>query len=335
MFVEFRTPISPVSSFRSAYRAACTVVVLCLSFTNSANAQFIDGVSIAGVSTELAGFGRFAEDTIDGSGFDEVALTHTTLADNMWLSNGLFAAPNDPLPATPGVDPNPFIIFNLDGVYDLSALSVWNYNESVPDGRTLSDRGAQDVRISAGLTVNSLVPLENGNNGDFVFAQATETDDYAGETFDLTGISTVDAVQVVRFDFFTNHGSAEGFIGLSEVRFTGTDLGFEGDLDLGGEVDLNDFQPISDNIFQTVDTRAEGDLTGDGFVDFFDFREWKDVVDATNPALAAGGHVRQPYWRARAEQRSAPGCRWNGSRLARQTWSWTPFVNRWLQPLRL
>lgn len=270
MIVEFRTPFS---SFRLA---ACAVVVACLTLTNSASAQFIEDVSVVDFSTQLGGFGRLAIQTVNGTGFDENAVTHGTNPNEMWLNNGLFAGPNDPLPATPGVDPNPFIVFDLGSVYDLSALDVWNYNEA----GGLSTRGSNLVKISAGLTVNSLVDLDNGNNGEFNFAQANESSAYAGETFDLNGVTAVDQARIVRIDIYSNHGDENEFIGLSEVRFTGVDLGFTGDTNLSGGVDLADFQPISDNIFQTVNTRAEGDLNGDGVVDFFDYRQWKDVVDA-------------------------------------------------------
>ncbi|MEM9659918.1 MAG: hypothetical protein AAF961_16260 [Planctomycetota bacterium] len=254
-----------------------------------ASAQFIEGVGIAEFSSELTSFDRVAAKTIDGSGFDEVTGLHSADPVNMWLNTGIFTEPNDPLPLTPGVDPNPFIAFDLGAVYDLSTISVWNYNEiPPPDGRILSTRGANEVRISAGLTLGSTVPLDNGADGDFTFAEAPGADDYAGEEFNLSGFSAAEGVRFVRIDFFSNHLGDNDFVGLSEVRFTGDAAPLlDGDVNVDGVVDLLDFEPILTNVFQNVATRGEGDLNGDGVVDFTDYREWKDVIDATNPGLAA------------------------------------------------
>ncbi|MEO0530024.1 MAG: hypothetical protein AAF266_05520 [Planctomycetota bacterium] len=49
-----------------------------------------------------------------------------------------------------------------------------------------------------------------------------------------------------------------------------------GDVDLDGDVDIDDFAVIRDNFLTNVNTRAEGDLNGDDRVDFADFQQ---VVD--------------------------------------------------------
>ncbi|MEM9185101.1 MAG: LamG-like jellyroll fold domain-containing protein [Planctomycetota bacterium] len=60
-----------------------------------------------------------------------------------------------------------------------------------------------------------------------------------------------------------------------------------GDVDGDGVVDIDDFDIIRNNFFDTVATRGEGDLTGDGLVDFADFRTWKDSVPPPVGATAA------------------------------------------------
>jgi len=50
---------------------------------------------------------------------------------------------------------------------------------------------------------------------------------------------------------------------------------FPGDVDLDGDVDIDDFDIILANFNTSVDSVVLGDLTGDGFVDTFDFALWK------------------------------------------------------------
>jgi hypothetical protein len=58
----------------------------------------------------------------------------------MWLSHGTFRTPNDELPAT--------ITFDLEGNYDLSSMTVWNYNEV-----NLTGRGANNVEVLVASSV--------------------------------------------------------------------------------------------------------------------------------------------------------------------------------------
>jgi hypothetical protein len=48
-----------------------------------------------------------------------------------------------------------------------------------------------------------------------------------------------------------------------------------GDVTGEGTVDLDDFNIIKTNLFNTGMARNQGDLTGNGLVDFADFRQWK------------------------------------------------------------
>jgi arabinan endo-1,5-alpha-L-arabinosidase len=48
-----------------------------------------------------------------------------------------------------------------------------------------------------------------------------------------------------------------------------------GDVNLDGTVDINDFNVISDHLFQSDNNWVDGDLNNDGIVDYNDFRIWK------------------------------------------------------------
>jgi hypothetical protein len=171
----------------------------------------ISGVSINSVSSGLVGnFDRTAVHMIDGSGFDQGTGFHTNAPDGfMWLSNGVFAAPNDPLPA--------FVVFDLGANYNMDSIKVWNYNET--RAAALTGRGANSVNISVSASLlGSFTSL-----GDFTFTQATgsETTDF-GQTFNIASLVAADNTRLIRFDINSNHGGDNQFAGLSEVRFNGT-----------------------------------------------------------------------------------------------------------------
>jgi hypothetical protein len=179
--------------------------------------QNIEGVTIEDVSSELLGnFDRGAIRVLDGSGFDEALGTHTVTPDGtagggMWLNNGTFAAPNDP--NAPGA----IITFDLEANYALGSLTVWNYNETArPD---LVNRGANEVEI--------LIAASEGGEftsiGDFVFevAPGLEFENF-GQIIDLSSFPEAGDARLVRFNIKSNHGGDNNFVGLSEVRFTGT-----------------------------------------------------------------------------------------------------------------
>jgi hypothetical protein len=192
----------------------------------TSNAAVITGVGIDSVSSQLGElsfqgiFERSAIRMLDGSGFDEGTGFHVNAPDGggglpagspgtMWLTNGVFATPNDTLPA--------FVVFNLGGSYDLDSLKVWNYNETrlAP----LTGRGANSVDISVANSVGGSFTLL----GNFTFNQATgsETTDF-GQTIDLSPFAAANNAMFVRFDILTNHGGDNEFAGLSEIRFNGT-----------------------------------------------------------------------------------------------------------------
>ena len=191
-----------------------------LACAGTATAGIIPGVSIEDVSSELlGGFQREATRVIDGSGFDDGLGTHVVTAGDagtgddptMWLSHGTFAAPNDPLPAA--------ITFDLERRYDLSGLTVWNYNEVAGNGTIdLTNRGSNEVEI---LVADSEAGLFT-SLGSFVFTQAPGADDVDfGQFIDLSGFPAADDTRLIRFDILSNHGDTNQFAGLSEVRFDG------------------------------------------------------------------------------------------------------------------
>lgn len=75
----------------------------------------------------------------------------------------------------------------------------------------------------------------------------------------------------------TGAGPANHQVFFDNVRLDVPPLAIlAGDVDLDGDVDMDDFAVIRDNFLTNVNSRAQGDLTGDDRVDFDDFQQ---VVD--------------------------------------------------------
>lgn len=182
-----------------------------LALTTSTQAATIVGVTIEDVSSELTGapHDRQAIYSINGTGYTAgVQSTHSDGAEGVhWLNNGTFQAPNDTIPA--------HITYDLEGNYDLSSFTVWNYNES-----GFASRGANGVTVSvASSEGGSFTALA----GITTFAQAPGNDTTNfGETFDLTSLVAAGNVRLLRIDITSNHGATLDLVGLSEIRFDGT-----------------------------------------------------------------------------------------------------------------
>jgi concanavalin A-like lectin/glucanase superfamily protein len=132
------------------------------------------------------------ENTINGSGLNADD-QHSSAAGDMWL-------------ATPGADPLQ-LQYELDGVYKLDEMLVWNYNVQF---EPMLGFGLKDVTVEYS---------ENGTDwmvlGDVELAQATARSDYAANTaIDFGGA----AVKSVRLTVNSGYGPL-GQFGLSEVRF--------------------------------------------------------------------------------------------------------------------
>jgi hypothetical protein len=151
--------------------------------------------------------------------------THTATPDgSMWLSNGIgfsSAAGGDSKN-----DGDPFIVFDLGGIVDLSSIKIWNYNEV-----NLTGRGVKQVRIAGSATGKDgsfTIPI-----GTFNIDRSTGSSVGASTNTDFPESFNVRAtgVRFVKFDILSNHngvtfptddGSIDNaFVGLSEVQFFG------------------------------------------------------------------------------------------------------------------
>ena len=128
----------------------------------------------------------------------------------MWLSSCCNANPFV-------LDADPYVVFDLGAVYNVTSIDVWNYNEGAPN---LTNRGVNAVSIEYG---NTLTFGTSGSGfgstlaGVTNFSQANGLNTYAGESFNA--IAPFEA-QYIKFDINSNHGGDS--FGLSEVQFNGT-----------------------------------------------------------------------------------------------------------------
>ena len=161
--------------------------------------DLVEGVSAA-ASSQLAH--TPVERLADGSGLSDGQ--HSTSYAHMWLSQ-------------PGASPT--VQFDLSGVYSLSAIQVWNYNQVSGTGVPLTNRGVQtaDVYVSTtGIGDPTSDPSEwTLVSDDLLFAQATGSADYAGQSYELSAEGI--AAQYVLLTDITNWGGTH--TGLSEVQF--------------------------------------------------------------------------------------------------------------------
>jgi len=187
--------------------------------------QVIRSVMIHDVSSELsdAPFDRRAEHLIDNSGVTSGghsphpdAPSYGAKVGNMWLTRGTYMEPHDPLPA--------HVTFDLGGVFELTGIHVWNYNEAA---LALYRRGAKHVRISVSpsLDPDEFVELSTIDGG-FAFPMADGTAAYRGFLVDLDTVldpAPLQRVRMIRFEILANHALElnDACTGLSEVRFFG------------------------------------------------------------------------------------------------------------------
>jgi len=134
-----------------------------------------------------------AEKTVDGSGLNADD-THSTDPKTMWLSKR--------------TKEQTWIWYQFDKPYKLDEMKVWNYNQATELDFGL---GAKDVTIEYYMDT-----AEPTTWGDCEFAQATASDDYAGnEPIDLGGIQAKSVKLIIN----SNWGDWLTQYGLSEVRF--------------------------------------------------------------------------------------------------------------------
>lgn len=215
-------PVSPQSTMKSLLRCFAPKIPgflgALLAIPGILHAQVIpvEPANVIASSEIGGGFNRVDDFLVDGSGLSPSGGHTPTVEGNMWLSRGV---------AFGGEDLDPSVTFDLGASYRITAIRVWNYNESPPN---LTGRGVNAVTVEYGLT-NA---LGNSVPGITNFAQADGTADYAGELFD--SFTPFDA-RFIRFDIDSNHGGDNAFYGLSEVQFEGFVVG----VDLVDEVFLS------------------------------------------------------------------------------------------------
>lgn len=166
----------------------------------------IKGVTIADVSSNLAGFNRQARFLVDSSGlFND---THTLTPDGfMWLNQGTFGG---------GSDLAPEITFDLGQLTAISEVKVWNYNENLPGRPELLGRGVSQMEILVADELDGT--FESLGIYDLRMAPGVDFFDF-GEIIELDTTA-----RYVRFDILGNHGGDNNFVGLSEVQFFGQAL---------------------------------------------------------------------------------------------------------------
>ncbi len=178
-----------------------------LATTASAQLITIDPATGVIASSEISTCcaDRDPADIVNGSGL--VLGLHAITPGNMWLRTGSRFG---------GVDPDPFVVFDLGDVHTVNSFHVWNYNEAA----AFSTRGVNDVSVEYGNTPG----LGSTVGGVTNFAQAPGANGYAGEN--ISGFPPFEA-RFIKFDIDTNHGDANTFYGLSEVQFDGETSGPE------------------------------------------------------------------------------------------------------------
>ena len=164
------------------------------SFTTEPVGLPITNVTATASSSDT---GKGPENVVNGSGLDESGLLHGNIAvDTMWLSS--MAGPQ---PA--------WIEFELDKVYKLHEMWVWNSNDSLEPAVGF---GLKDVTIEHSIDGTNYTTL----GATHEFARAPGTEDYAhNTTVDLSGVTA----KHIRLTANSNWGAFLNQYCLSEVRF--------------------------------------------------------------------------------------------------------------------
>lgn len=173
----------------------------CVSLTTGLSNAAIIIPTVDSVSSEVTFVDRFATNVVDGSGLSAGADTilgtaddlHGTGANDGWLT--------DPLGT------NGTITFDLGGVFDVTDLLVWNYNEAGFPGHGMN---AVTIRAAGADKVFDIT------QGGVTLTAGTGTGDIAAQVVNLSGFN---GVQYIEISNTTNHGDTRS--GLAEVRFDG------------------------------------------------------------------------------------------------------------------
>lgn len=175
---------------------------------------FISGVTVEAVSSNFAdvplhnpggagGFNRYAQYTVDNS-IDYLGIegSHRNLPDgdagSMWLTE--FRTDDCT---------NDYVVYNLNGTYNLTSMDIWNYNENPGNGYQKWGIKTMDVSVSldnvnwlliGNVTLNAAPGLE-------------------GVDFRQNISLVANGVRYVKFNNLTNLDGTNFAAGLSQVEF--------------------------------------------------------------------------------------------------------------------
>ena len=155
-------------------------------------------IAIGSITATASGSdaGKGPENTVNGSGLDTTGLLHSDVGNTMWLSERTGTQPT-------------WIEFELDKVYKLNEMWVWNSNESLEQAIGL---GVKDVTIEYSVDGTTYAALGTPQQ----FAQGPGTLGYAhNTTVDFGGVTA----KYVRLTVTSNWGGILTQYGLGEVRF--------------------------------------------------------------------------------------------------------------------
>lgn len=199
--------------------------VVTVQLRGEVTGSLIEGVTVAGVSSELTAFGRDAANSVNGNGMKGLGSTGSThgTGENgvTWTTHGNIIAPND-------LDPQ--VTYDLGAVYQVTKIREWGYNDPTVNGFL-----GTAAKIFGPDLVEVFTSIDNvtfSSAGTINLALAPGTADYTGNDIAVS----LPATRYIRFDIKSNHdgalfdgtganpgvADARGLTGLSEVRFEGT-----------------------------------------------------------------------------------------------------------------
>jgi hypothetical protein len=182
------------------------------SFTTELLAYRVEDIIVTASSAAREDMGP--ENTINGSGLDANDL-HSTEVTDMWLSG-----------SEPG---GAWIEYELDKVYKLHEISVWNSNQMV---EPLIGFGLKDVSVDYSLNGTDYATL----GATHEFAQAPGASGYAQSiAVDFGGAGA----KYVKLTANSNWGGVLDLYGLSEVRFLYIPVNARGPYPVSGATDVD------------------------------------------------------------------------------------------------
>ncbi len=162
------------------------------SFTVEPAFYLIPSASITTTASSTGIPYALPENTVNETGLSEGGQHSIDLAD-MWISST--------------TDPNIWIQYDIDGVYKLQNMKIWNNNQGV---EPLFGVGAKNITIET-----SLDGVDWNTAAEMELARAPGSTDYEGAApIDMNGV----AVQAVRVNIHDNWGGIIAQAGLSEVQ---------------------------------------------------------------------------------------------------------------------